>query len=180
VDALKDTDMRRTLEVLNELQHEGLYSSWALAGAMGLNRYIDPVATHDLDVTVQLPDAGLLVSLSPIYAALARRGFNDVRGEHIIIAGVAVQFLVAPPGGIAAEALSRAQSATMFDVPIRVFPLEHLLAIMLELGRPKDRVRLGMVLSQYPERVPQTNFDDIVRRFKLSDRLTRFKELAGV
>lgn len=38
-------------------------------------------------------------------------------------------------------------SAVTFGVPTRVFTLEHLLAIMIKAGRPKDMSRIPVVLA---------------------------------
>ena len=68
------------------------------------------------------------------------QGYQPDR-EAIMIEGWAVQFL--PPGSaLTQEALMEAQPVTIGDVPIRIFTKEHLMAICLETGRPKDLARL--------------------------------------
>jgi hypothetical protein len=50
--------MRRTLEVLNELEKESVFSRYAIDGAMAATFYTEPVLTFDLDVFVVLsPEA---------------------------------------------------------------------------------------------------------------------------
>lgn len=70
--------MRRTLEVLNELEREGVFSRYALGGAMAATFYTEPVLTFDLDVFVLLSaSTGKLVSLAPIYDATERSGDRE-------------------------------------------------------------------------------------------------------
>ena len=66
--------MRRTLEILNELEREGVFSRYAIGGAMAATFYTEPVLTFDLGVFVLLSaSTGKLVSLAPIYEALRQR-----------------------------------------------------------------------------------------------------------
>jgi hypothetical protein len=46
--------MRRTLEVLNELEKESVFSRYAIGGAMAATFYTEPVLTFDLAVFVVL------------------------------------------------------------------------------------------------------------------------------
>ena len=46
--------MKRTLEVLNQLEKEGVFTRYAIGGAMGATFYTEPVLTFDLDVFVLL------------------------------------------------------------------------------------------------------------------------------
>ena len=67
--------MKHTLEVLNELEREGVFSRYAIGGAMAATFYTEPVLTSDLDVFVLLRAGGTgLISLAPIYQALRARG----------------------------------------------------------------------------------------------------------
>ena len=70
--------MKRTLQVLNELERDGVIERYAIGGAMGATFYVEPLLTFDLDVFVILPQAesGLL-SLSPLYNALRARGYTE-------------------------------------------------------------------------------------------------------
>jgi len=75
---------------------------------------------------------------------------------------------------LVAEALDRAESRTFEGVPVRVLSLEHLMAIMLQTNRPKDRERLAMLAGN--ETVDRERLNDILLRYQLVDawnRLTR-------
>ena len=44
--------MKRTLQVLNELERDGVFTRYAIGGAMGATFYTEPLLTFDLDVFV--------------------------------------------------------------------------------------------------------------------------------
>jgi len=133
--------MEKTLAVINQLEQAGLIGRYAIGGAVAATRYIEPIQTYDLDIFVILPvlPSGL-ISLTPIYSDLTQRGYAP-QGECIVIEGWPVQFLpVYNP--LTEEALAQAMEVEFGSTPTRVLSAEHLTAIMLETGRPKDHARL--------------------------------------
>jgi hypothetical protein len=44
--------MEATLNVLNELERSGVFTRYAIGGAMGATFYVEPLLTFDLDVFV--------------------------------------------------------------------------------------------------------------------------------
>jgi len=159
--------MERTIEVLNQLEQEGLIRRYAIGGAVAVLFYAEPVLTYDLDVFVLLASEGSsgLVDLSPIYRRLAELGHHPDR-EAVIVAGVPVQVIPAY-NALVEEAVASAEEAHFGDAPTRVVGYEHLLAIMTQTGRPKDRERLASLLEQRP---PDTGrLDAILRRHALVD-----------
>ena len=133
--------MKRTLEVLNELEREGVFTRYAIGGAMAATFYTEPVLTFDLDVFVLLQSSATgLVSLAPIYDALRTRGYKEEQ-ECILIEGVPVQFLPAY-NALIEEALAQAREIDYEGVPARVVRAEHLIAICLQTGRAKYSQRL--------------------------------------
>jgi hypothetical protein len=139
--------MKRTLEVLNDLEKEGVFTSYALGGAMAATFYTEPVLTFDLDVFVLLPTPGAsLVSLSPIYDALRRRGYTEDK-EAVLIEGVPVQFIPAY-NSLIEEAVATAQQIDYEGAPARVARAEYLVAICLKTGRAKDRARVATLREQ--------------------------------
>jgi len=139
--------MEKSLRVLNEMQAANVIGRYAIGGAVAAFFYIEPGTTFDLDVFIAWePTAGGLLNLGPIYAYLMERGYQPER-ETIMIEGWAVQFL--PPGSaLTKEALEEAQPVTIGDVPVRIFTKEHLMAICLETGRPKDLARLVQFVQE--------------------------------
>jgi len=109
-----------------------------------------------------LPTAagGLLLTLAPIYGYLQARGCV-VQDEYIVIGGWPVQFLP-PSDGLETDAVAQAVSVTVEGIETRVMTAEHLVAIALRTGRPKDHIRVLQFIEQ-----------DAVDREKLRNVLDR-------
>ena len=158
--------MKRTLEVLNELEREGVFTRYAIGGAMAATFYTEPVLTFDLDVFVLLQSSATgLVSLAPIYDALRTRGYKEEQ-ECILIEGVPVQFLPAY-NALIEEALAQAREIDYEGVPARVVRAEHLIAICLQTGRAKDRARVAMLREQ--AHLDHELLADILNRHQLEE-----------
>ena len=139
--------MEQTLCVLNALEREGILGRYAIAGAMGATFYTEPVLTFDLAVLVVLPrtTSGLL-TLTPLYEALRTRGYME-EGECVDIEGVPVQFLPAY-NALLEEALKEARDSLYQQTPTRVLRPEHLVAVAVQTGRDKDRLRIRLLRDQ--------------------------------
>jgi hypothetical protein len=138
--------MDKTLQILNALERDGVILRYAIGGAMAATFYVEPVLTFDLDIFVLLPrTAGLLLTLTPLYDALRRRGYVE-EGECVTIEGVPVQFLPAF-NALIEEALSEAVDTRYEQTPTRVLRAEHLIAIAVQTGRDKDRQRARLLLE---------------------------------
>jgi hypothetical protein len=84
-----------------------------------------------------------------------------------VIEGIPVQFL-SPSSELVKEALENAVEMEFDDVPTRVFQYEHLLAIMVETGRAKDKTRINQALeSAEPDK---TKLNEILKRHGLLDK----------
>lgn len=166
--------MEATLRVLNGLMERGLIGPYAIGGAMALVRYMEPILTYDLDVFVTLPAAGSggLVDPRPLDRYLVDECGYPVDRECIMIEGVPVRFLPAY-NRLVEEALSEAVEMTFGMTPTRVVRFEHLIAIMIQTDRPKDRERLALALEQ--SRPDLARLRDILARHGL---LERWRELA--
>jgi hypothetical protein len=167
--------MERTIKVLNEMVHEGLILDYVLGGAVAALFYIEPIETHDLDVFVILPETrGTLLSLDGVYRHLSRRGYVADE-EHVVVEGIPVLFLVASTP-LVEEAMSEASARDYGAETVRVMNPEHLVAIMVELNRAKDRIRLSLFLDQAP--VDKERLTEILERHSLKEKWTRIlKEL---
>ena len=133
--------MKKTLEVLNSLVEEGVIEGYAIGGAVAAIFYTEPSETADLDVFITFPSDKLLVSLDAIYEHLRKKGFATFEHEGIVIEGIPVQFLPAAKP-LLLDAFREAHEESVAGVPTRIMCFEHLAAIMLDTGRPKDKLRL--------------------------------------
>jgi hypothetical protein len=158
--------MKATLQVINQMQADGVIGQYAIGGAVGATFYLEPSATLDIDifVSLQASPGSLLLSLQPLYDYLVRDRHYQQEGEYIIIEGWQVQFL--PPGdALAEEAIAQAITTEVDGVPTRVMTAEHLVALALQLGRSKDYSRLLQFIEAGVLDVAK--LDPILARFQL-------------
>jgi hypothetical protein len=164
--------MEATLKVLNELEREGVFQRYAIGGAVGAIFYMEPFLTYDLDVFVLLPQtAGGLLTLSPIYEELKRRGYAE-DAECVEIEGMPVQFLPAY-NPLLEEALAEARDTPYGGTTTRVLRPEHLAAIMVQTGRDKDRQRFSTFMQEAT--MDAKYLRSVLQRHQLTDRYDLWK-----
>lgn len=165
--------MEKTLAVINQLEQAGLIGGYAIGGAVAATRYIEPFQTYDLDIFVLLPvsESGL-ISLTPIYAHLSERGYVP-QGEGIVIEDWPVQFLPVHDE-LTEEALWQADKVEFGSTPTRVMTAEHLAAIMLKTGRPKDHARLMQFFESAILKL--ATLEEIVARHDLTAKWEGFRK----
>lgn len=141
--------MKKTLQVINELEKDGIIQGYAVGGATALLFYTEPALTFDLDVFVFLPapkKPSPLVDIAPLYKHLKSNGYSAEK-EHVIIDGIPVQFLpVYSP--LLEEAVRHASNKKYDGIAVKVIELEYLMAIMIDTNRPKDRERIWKILDE--------------------------------
>lgn len=133
--------MERALKVINRMKDEGVVRNYAIGGAMALLFYAEPALTYDLDVFCTLKETrSPLVSLAPIYEWLKAKGYREDK-EHMVIEEIPVQVIPAY-NALVEEAVEQAEERTFKGESTRVVQIEHLIALMVQTGRSKDRERL--------------------------------------
>jgi hypothetical protein len=165
--------LKKTFAVFNEMVRDGAIEDYALAGAVGATFYVQPFATQDVDVLVWMPQAesGLIAEL-PGLEYLRERGYSEMSGEGVVIEDWPVQFIpINSP--LDEEAYLNAETIPYDDIPVRVVLAEHLVAIMLRVGRPKDLARIHMFLSQ--DAIDNEALSDIIQRHGLADKWREFQ-----
>ena len=163
---------KKTFAVLNEMVADGVIENYAVAGALGAMFYVEPFSTKDLDVLVTTPEDRLIIEL-PGWEYLQARGYTKVENEGIVVEGWPVQFLPAT-SALEREAYLKAQILNVEEVPVRVARPEHLVAIMLKVGRPKDIARVTMFLSE--EAVEVRALEDVLNRHGLSEKWLQYNK----
>lgn len=171
--------MQQVCDVLEELARKGVITNYALGGASAVGFYGEPLATRDLDVFVFLepPPGSLLVSLDPLFRHLAELGFDQFEEEALLVHDFPVQFLTARPG-LETEALENARRVEWDGHAIRVMTPEHLAAIALSVGRPKDRARLVHLVS-LPD-FHLSDFRKILNRYDLTPTWRSWSKALGL
>lgn len=134
--------MKATLEVINRMRTEGVIGKYAIGGAVGATFYLEPSATLDIGVFVSLQTmpGSVLIAVAPVYTYLTSHGYKT-EGEYIVIEGWPVQFLP-PVDALTEEALEQAIETEVEGIRTWVMTAEHLVAIALKTGRPKDYARI--------------------------------------
>lgn len=159
--------LAQTLAAINAMKSDGVIEDFAIAGAMAVLFWSEPVPTFDLDVLVFMPEAQApLVTLTPIYDWAKRHG-HPVREEHIDIRGVPVQFIPSP-NALADEAITTAAPIDYEGVAVRVVRPEYLIALYLEPGaRTAKRRERAAALMELPS-LDRRAVDEILTRYGLS------------
>ena len=163
--------MEKTLKILNELEKLGLIQRYAIGGAIAALFHAEPVLTYDMDVYCFLPTpTGPQVTPSPIYEHLREKGYLEYE-EHIFIEGVPVHIIPAY-NALITEALKQAQETRFKRTRMRVVRIEHLVAILLQTDRPKDRQRLPQLLDE--AKIDRRSLGRIIKRHGLSRKWQAF------
>ncbi len=154
------------------MQQEDVIGRYAIGGAVAAFFYIEPGTTFDLDVFIAwepLPSG--LLELGPLYSYLMQRGYLPEH-EAVMIEGWAVRFL--PPGNaLVEEALAEAVTVEVQEIPTPIFTQEHLMAICLDTGRPKDMARLVQFVEE--GKADGQKLQGIVERHHLVEKWRNFK-----
>ncbi len=166
--------MNDLIVLLNEMKARGLIGDYAIGGATGLIYYFEPIQTQDIDVFIVLESQGQpLVNLSPIYSFLAERGCEP-KQEYVLVSGVPVQFLV-PYNALVQDAVATATSVKFGATDCRVLSLEHLMTIMIQTGRTKDKARLED-LGNHPTLFDKSKFQNLIQRFNLEEKWQKMRQ----
>jgi len=166
--------VQETLKVLNKLEKKGLLKRYVIGGGIAVLFYVEPILTYDLDVFCLLPvERGELITLSPIYEHLQMKGYR-VDGEHIIIEGIPVQFIPAY-NELVEEAIKEAIEIKYSRVKTRIVRAEHLLAIMLQIYRPKDRERILLLLNEAKTHIDMSYLENILEHHGLQKKWRNFR-----
>jgi len=168
--------MKNTLQVLNTLVEEKVISDYAIGGAMGATFYIDPVMTIDLDIFVLSLDKCDLLPLQPIYQALKTKGYwpDEHEKECVDIEGIPVRFLPAY-NPLLEEACQSAKVTEYAGTKTKVISAEHLVAISLQTGRLKDKLRV--LAFNEAQILDHEKLDGILTRHGLTEKWQQWTKI---
>lgn len=159
-----------TLEVINQLEREGIIQQPTIGGSVALMYYSQPVKTDDLDMFCYIPNRGILIQLGPIYKRLEELDckINDL---YVNVRGVDVQFLVPANQPLVEEALANAVSITVDNVKTHIFEYEYALAVKAEANRSKDWAHLATAVESAPPN--KEKLDTILTKYGLLEKWRR-------
>ena len=154
------------LRAINSLKEAGVIQEYAVAGAMAIIFWTEPVPTYDLDILVFLPaQPGPLVNLDSVYRWAGARGY-PVSEEHVIVEGVPTQ-IIPSPNRLADEAVQSAELLEYEGVRVRVVRPEYLIALYLEpSARTPRRQERAALLMEWPG-LSRVLLDEILKRHGL-------------
>ncbi len=158
--------MKKTLEVINELKRKGLIKNYAIGGAIGVLKWVEPFFTRDLDIFIvpfQETKDKTLISFSPIYDYLKAKGYKKWIGQWIIIESIPVEFI--PAEELGKEAVEKAAEVEFEGVKTRVIIPEYLIALLLRAGRDKDIIKINMLLKQ--AKIDKKNLREVLVKYNL-------------
>lgn len=166
--------MESIIKIINELKEKGLISDYAISGGIAVVFYVEPILTYDLDIFF-LParEKKGLISLSPIYDYLKRKGYHADK-EHIIIDQTPVQFIPVY-NELIKEAVKNAHVTKYKKTKTQVLQAEYLIAIMLQTFRPKDKERIIKLLDE--AKIDMKRLKEILKRHNLIERFNHFLKL---
>jgi len=165
--------MKNTITLINELKREKLIKDYAIGGAIGVLKWVEPFFTRDLDIfIIPIEEAKEgLINLSPIYEYLKKKGC-DWKGQWLIIEGVPVDFI--PADALEKEAVESAQETEYEGAKTKVITPEYLVALLLKAGRDKDIRKIEMLLRQ--AEINNEKLNKILLGYGLTEKFGKFKE----
>jgi len=166
--------MKKTIEVINKLKEKGLIKDYAIGGAIGVLKWVEPFFTRDLDIFIissQEPK-NKVIDLSPIYDYLKNKGYDEWIGQWIMIEGIPTEFI--PAEGLAKESVANAQEIEFEGAKTKVIIPEYLIALLLVPRREKDIMKIKMLLKQ--ARIDRKKLNDILLRYDLDNNFKPFMD----
>lgn len=163
------------LKVINKLRDHRLLEDYAIGGGIAVLYYTEPVLTYDFDVICVFPEIGLLVDPSPVFEYLRGEGYVFGEADYVAIEGIPVQFIPASKG-LVEEALKNAVSVMISGVATKILTVEYLVAIMLQLNRPKDRAKIDVLIHNEEVILDNAKLQEILRNYDLTTKWQRLKD----
>ncbi len=166
--------MEKTLEIINELQKEGIIRKYAIGGGIATIVYIEPIITYDLDIFfIPIKEEKGILNLSPIYEWFKNKGYK-LDKEHILIEGIPVQFIPVY-NKLIIEAVENALEINYQNTKINVVRAEYLIAIMLQTFRPKDKERIIKLVDE--TEIDSSFLQKILQKHRLKEKFDKFKRI---
>jgi len=166
--------MKNTIKVINELKQKGLIKDYAIGGAIGVLRWVEPFFTRDLDIFIILPKKlkeKNLIILSPIYEYLKKKGYLW-KEQWIIIEGIPVDLF--PVDELEKEAVENAKETEYQGAKTKIIVPEYLIALFLRTNRDKDERKIQMLLEQ--AQINMEKLTKILNEHGLTEKFVKYKE----
>jgi hypothetical protein len=164
------------LKVINELTREQLLEDYAIGGGVAVLYYTEPVLTYDFDIICIFPRSGVLIDPTPIFDYLKSKGHVFGEEDRVNIEGIPVQFIPASEG-LAEDAVKNAVEVTISEVKTKILSVEYLIAIMLQLNRPKDRAKIDLLVDNDEVSIDIQKLQQILLKYELTEKWERMRDV---
>ena len=165
--------MKDALVLINELKEKQLIKDYAIGGAIGVLKWVEPFFTRDLDIFI-IPNKEYkkeLINLTPLYEYLQGKGASW-KGRWLVIGGVPVDLIPVDP--LEREAVENAEETEYGGVKTKVLTAEYLIALLLRAGRDKDKRKIEMLLGQ--ARIDKEKLHNLLQKYRLSKKYVKFQK----
>jgi len=161
------------LKELSNLKKIGVIRDYAIGGGYGVNYYIEPILTYDLDIFILMETDK---EFSTLYSYF-KRGRYKIQNVYIIIGDIPVQFLPTYIHPLIDEAVRNAKKIRVRGVYTKVLTVEYLISTLLMAFRSKDK----MVIPHLLELADMRKLQSLVKRYSdektpLNQRLRKILE----
>ncbi len=162
---LPTTNLGAVVDVLKDMQKQGIISEYAIGGAVAGIIHYQPINTIDLDIFFFLTKPPeLILPMEEIYDYARKHNFS-FDSEFIKIHGWLVQFVEASHNPLWIEALGAAEIKSIDNRDIPVIDIEHLAAMWIQASRSKDIYKI--ILFDEAGIMDALRLNDILNRFDL-------------
>ncbi|MBI5472617.1 MAG: hypothetical protein HY961_09770 [Ignavibacteriae bacterium] len=170
--------MKEIIGILDEMLRDKVIDDYVIGGATALVYYSEPTFTEDIDVFILLEQrrSSPLIDLSGVYKYLTSKRNARVEGQYVFLADFPVQFLV-PYDELSRDAFANAVRVHFKGMSVKIFELEYLMAIMIQLGKEKYRERLRRVLVE--KKYDDDRLAAILEKYKLLPKWKSLQESLG-
>ena len=127
---------------LNKLKRQRVIRDYSLIGAVAATYYGEPISTEDLDIVI-------LVDSDDEYIRAYRKigeAADGLEGMHYILGDVPVQIFPSTVKPLYQDVVTNAHEARSGSLRVKIATAEHLVLLLLEAYRPKDKARLPSLL----------------------------------
>jgi len=163
---MSSTNIEVVLAALDEMLDLGVIENYAIGGAFAAILHSEPISTIDLDIFFFFKEkqTGPVPSLEKLFDFAKTKGFTFDH-EFINIDGWLVQFVESSDNPLWSEAIANADVLTISHLEANVIGREHLVAMWLFAGRPKDYQKIAMFIDA--NILDHKKLNDILHRHNL-------------
>jgi hypothetical protein len=164
-------EVERVFKVIDKMYQEGVLKDYAVGGAVATIYYTEPFATKDIDIFFIPVEKEKIILLTPFYEFLLKKGYKTYK-EYIMIGETPIQFIPVA-SELEREAVEKAISVKYRNIQIKILRPEYLIAIFLEVYRPKDKDKMIKLLEQ--AKIDKTFLQDILAKHNLDKKFNDFR-----